>query len=105
MRILDIMEIKDLKNPKELEKLKDFIEKKVSSDDCIKFVLRKYFEKEGPSEFQNLVGYCKTAKIHLDDINLEASLRKDKKGTEPLLKEYAKLEKLKSLFLKRDISV
>lgn len=99
------MEIRDLKNPKELEKLKDFIEKEATSDDCIKFVLRKYFEKERSSEFQNLVGFCQTAKIHLDDKNLEASLKKEKKGAEPLLKEYAKLEKLKSLFLKRDVLV
>ena len=79
MRFLEIFEIKDLKNAKELEKLKDLIEKELSSEDCVKYVLRNYFEKEGISQFENFVRFCQKVIIHLEDPSLkEKSARKRK---------------------------
>jgi len=105
MRFLEIFEIKDLKNAKELEKLKDLIEKELSSEDCVKYVLRNYFEKEGISEFENLVRFCQKGKIHLEDPSLKEKISKEKKGVEleVLNKEYANLEKFKHLFSEKNI--
>lgn len=101
MRTLEVLEIRDPSEPKDLAKLRGFLENEITSSDCFRYVLRRNLEKADHSEFENLLNFCRKTNIRLEDSELEKRLRKEKKGAdlEACLKEYDKLMELKEIFV------
>lgn len=98
-KILDFLEINDLKSEKDQGKLRVFLESDLQETDVLKFVIKKYFENPQNKEISSLIKFCKASNLQIDDTNLENTIKKSKKGEElaNLLKEYRKLANFRKL--------
>ena len=99
VRTLESLGINSLKTPLELDKIKKFIEIKLKPEEFYTYVVRHFIQRSNCPELKGLLKFAQEFNLHLDDPNLEAKLRKEKKGNEleSLWHEFAKLTQLKKI--------